>query len=189
MFAYCKNNPVNYADPSGNAAIVTCTGEINLFIRDLSGFFGAGGGGGGGYASAAAADAVTSSQGNVERKLYYQRFGDNNTAKIVDSYKITSPFEMYMYISQHRGDEIKGSTVGVVVEWAVHNVAYYTGDVLTSCGFEGLGKSLMDSGRDLDVGGTIYQDDHGALSAAMWCTYIIVAPVHAGMDLIVELFE
>ena len=73
MFAYCKNNPLNYADPSGNAAILTCTGEINLFIRDLSGFFGAGGGGGGGYAAAAVAGMADS----IQRKKDYHFYNSN----------------------------------------------------------------------------------------------------------------
>lgn len=49
MFTYCLNNPVICYDPSGNACIMTCHGQIDLFTRDLTDF-GCGGGsvGGGG---------------------------------------------------------------------------------------------------------------------------------------------
>ena len=48
MFAYCGNNPVICVDPDGNTCVMTCSGDINLLVRDLSGFHSAIGGGGGG---------------------------------------------------------------------------------------------------------------------------------------------
>ncbi|MBO5891657.1 MAG: RHS repeat-associated core domain-containing protein [Oscillospiraceae bacterium] len=62
MFAYCKNNPVNYADPSGNAAFWTTTGDVNPFLA-LTSYLGSGGGGGG--SASAAVSGVTAA---VQRK-------------------------------------------------------------------------------------------------------------------------
>jgi RHS repeat-associated protein len=45
MFAYCGNNPVICVDPDGNTCVMTCSGDINLLVRDLSGFHSAIGGG------------------------------------------------------------------------------------------------------------------------------------------------
>ena len=55
MFAYCQNNPTNYFDPSGNAAVMTCHADADMFLWGGLGYLGfsAGGGGGGGNASAA----------------------------------------------------------------------------------------------------------------------------------------
>ena len=46
MFTYCLNNPVIFTDRSGNTCVMTCSGDINLFVRDLSGFHSAVGWGG-----------------------------------------------------------------------------------------------------------------------------------------------
>ena len=48
MFSYCGNNPIIYFDPSGNTCVMMCSGDVNLLVRDLSGFQSAIGGGGGG---------------------------------------------------------------------------------------------------------------------------------------------
>ena len=58
MFAYCQNNPANYFDPSGNAAVVVCHVDESIPFGGGLGFLGIGGGGGVGY-TAAAASGVT----------------------------------------------------------------------------------------------------------------------------------
>lgn len=66
MFAYCQNNPANYFDPSGNAAVVVChADEITPFGGGL-GFLGFGGGGGVGYAAAAVSSAIGPVQRNAD---------------------------------------------------------------------------------------------------------------------------
>ena len=46
MFAYCHNNPANYFDPSGNAAVVVCHVDESIPFGGGLGFLGIGGGGG-----------------------------------------------------------------------------------------------------------------------------------------------
>ena len=46
MFAYCQNNPANYFDPSGNAAVVVCHVDESIPFGGGLGFSGIGGGGG-----------------------------------------------------------------------------------------------------------------------------------------------
>ena len=36
---------------------------------------------------------------------------------------------------------------------------------------------------------TIYDDPHGAVSVGMWGIYLITAPIHSRVDLIIELFK
>jgi len=63
------------------------------------------------------------------------------------------------------------------------------GNWMTNFGWEDTGKTLVDSGKDVDVGSTIYDDDHGVVSFGMWSLYFGIAPGHATYDLIVEIFE
>lgn len=145
-----------------------------------------GGSGGVGYAGSAYSSAKSSMPQQTNELIYIVQ-GD--TVQIVNSYTIRNPIVMYVYINEHRGDEIRGTTTGAVVEWIVHNLAYDAGWVMKTLGVTGKGQDWMDRGRDLDIGSTIYDDTHGALSVAMWGVYIIVAPRHATIDIIIEIFE
>ena len=144
------------------------------------------GGGSGGVAYAAGV--VSSIKDNLDQ-LNYRSNGDKKGAKIVDSYKVINPIVMYLYLETHRGDEISGTTTGAVIEWIVHDIAYGAGWVLNSLGATDIGQTMMRRGKDLDIGSTIYDDSHGAFSVAMWGAYIIVAPRHATIDIVIELFE
>ena len=52
---------------------------------------------------------------------------------------------------------IKGTTKGVVVEWDFHNVAYVGGCILNSDSIKGMAGNL-------NVGKTIFDDNHGSLT-------------------------
>jgi hypothetical protein len=121
--------------------------------------------------------------------LNYQSNGDKKGAEIVNSYKVTNPIVMYVYLKTHRGDEISGTTTGAVVEWIAHDVAYGAGWVLNSLGATDIGQTMMKQGANLDIGSTIYDDSHDVRSIAMWGVYIIVAPRYATIDIVIELFE
>ena len=62
MFAYCNNNPANYYDPTGRAALVCATADTTI----LDPFFGIGGGGSGG-GCAYALSAVTALEKSIEK--------------------------------------------------------------------------------------------------------------------------
>lgn len=58
---------------------------------------------------------------------------------------------MVEFIEENRGEDIVGSTFGVVYEWVFHNAAY---DFGTTFGLE----SIVKAAEHLDVGKTIYDD-------------------------------
>ena len=173
MCAYCNNNPVNLIDPFGTIPFVDhpfTDGAIELgerigrWLRDR-----------------------LDKKREEAKEIPYQSNGTDNGAKIPNSYTIKDPLIMYEYIEENRGDEIAGSTTGVVFEWVVHNVAYATGKAFSSVGLKKWGKSLVEKGQTLDVGQTIYDDQHGLFSGVMWSTYSSLFPVASIYDLIVEL--
>ena len=47
----------------------------------------------------------------------------------------------------------------------------------------------MSKGKTLDIGSTIYDDNHGFLSGIMWAFYARVDPINAVRDAIIEIFE
>lgn len=103
-----------------------------------------------------------------------------NGGQIVNSYKIRDSFEMaeyamyLMYESKYRS-YFSGSIEGFLFEWDVHNIAYqlYTdlGDV-----------TKANSAKSLDVGRTIYADNHGYFTYAMLLAYEFQFPVQAAND-------
>ena len=178
MFAYCRNNPVNGIDQTGCYPVFLF--EEGFFDEEFRQI---------GEAIGRALRDYLDKQREISNTLTYKSNRENSSAKIIDSYKVTSPIVMYEYVNEHRGGEISGSTTGVVAEWVVHNVAHEAGRVLTKAGYVDVGQSLMAKGKDLDIGSTIYQDDHGILSVGMWGVYLITAPIHSRVDLIIELFK
>ena len=173
MFSYCNNNPVNLVDFSGSIP------------RELIGIFPYtdGGSRGGSY--------IPVNYGNFEntKEISYQSNGTNNGAQIIDSYKVTNPITMYKHIRENRGDEIAGSTVGVVHEWVVHNIAYGVGNFAVGIGLDEWGNNFRDKGQTLDVGRTIYDDSHGWFSLIMWITYGAISPFSAGYDFYIYKFK
>jgi len=173
MFAYCLNNPANLLDPFGtipfvdhpftNAAIEIGE-QIGWWLKD---YF--------------------DKKREESKEIPYQSNGAGNGAQIPNSHTIKDPVIMYEYIEENRGDEITGSTTGVVFEWIVHNAVYTTGKVFSAVGFKKWGKTLVEKGQDLDVGQTIYDDSHGLASVVMWSTYRSLFPVVSIYDLIIEL--
>ena len=125
---------------------------------------------------------------SVPEEVHYESSATGNGAKIVGSHNITNPIVMYQYIEENRGDEIAGSTIGVVFE-IVHNAAYATGKTLCAVGFTDLGQDLIGKGKDLDVGRTIYDDQHGGLSWVMWIAYGTTSPFIAIYDLVIKVLD
>ena len=185
MFAYCGNNPANRVDPTGHAFMqmrFDPDGASDLLTPGPWG----GGSGGVGYAGSVYSSAK-SSMLQQTNELIYKNQGD--TAQIVDSYTIRNPIVMYVYIDEHKGDVIGGTTTGAVVEWIVHNLAYDAGYVLKTLGFTDFGQKTMDQGGSVDIGSTIYDDEHPVAAQLMWIVYFGVAPLPATIDIVVEIFE
>ena len=121
--------------------------------------------------------------------MKYTSLGANKGAKIKNSHEMRNLVDMYEYINENRGDEISGSTTGVVMEWLLHNIAYDLGKAANSVGLVDLGQRLIDRGEDLDVGNTIYDDKHGLVSAGMFFAYARISPATAAYDLVVKALE
>ena len=134
------------------------------------------------------AGAAIKKPNEIETTQYHSN-GKGNGAQIPESYKVKDPFVMGIIIDKNRGSEIKGSTAGVVFEWLVHNVAYDAWVITSAVGLDSFGNGLMNKGRTLDVGSTIYDDSHGVFSLLMWNAYAQLLPGPAIYDLVVYLLE
>ena len=110
-------------------------------------------------------------------ELIYTANGKNRECEITNSYKIKTPWVMYAYIEENRGDEVGGSTMGVVWEWIIHNVGYKAGKILNNA-------SWIESGKSVNFGYAIYSDKHsGGFGFLMKLTYQIVFPFQSQYDL------
>ena len=183
MFAYCGNNPVNRIDPNGHAwkdiknwfsNTWNTVKETALKVVETGRNF---------------IGKINNYVNSFTQELSYKSNGAKKGAKIVDSYTLNDPVLMHKYIDENRGDNITGSTNGVVVEWVIHNVAYRTGQFFKVVNLEDIGEEFMSKGKTLDIGSTIYDDNHGFLSGMMWAFYAYVDPINAGRDALVEIFE
>ena len=102
-----------------------------------------------------------------------------------DSHENSTPWVMYEYIATNRGNDITGSTTGVVVEWLFHNWAYSIGDAFNI-------QSMKNPAEHVDVGKTIYSDYREGFGAAAWMSlgmklsYTFALPIHAAYDLGME---
>ena len=99
-----------------------------------------------------------------------------------------------MYLFDNRGDEVKGSTTGMVYEWTVHNLLYAVAAPLTDCKIPivaDTANTLASKAETVDFGKTIWADigDHGFLSLPMLVPYVILAPKVAAFDLVVQIVE
>ena len=181
--AYCGNNPVNRIDPNGHAwkdiknwfsNTWNTVKETALKVVETGRNF---------------IGKINNYVNSFTQELSYKSSGPKKGAIIVDSYTLNDPVLMHKYINENRGDNITGSTNGVVFEWVIHNVAYRTGQFIKVVGLEDIGEEFMSRGRTLDIGSTIYDDNHGFLSGMMWAFYACVDPINAGRDALIEIFE
>jgi len=167
LYTYCNNNPVNYVDPEGTfglfaflfslavAAVVATVTDIVLLTNDVE---------------------TTVSNGNVNIK---------------NSHRIITPWVQYGYsfylnhFYPETKDVIKGTSLGVQVEWMCHNAAYVALSVVNWFGIEEfLGMNVDESLKKtahVDIGVTIYDDyinrksdSEKAASLAMIIFYIFL---------------
>jgi RHS repeat-associated protein len=167
LFAYSLNNPVNLVDPGG--AIPISDGFFEDSYRLIGEWIGK-----------MLRDSLDEDR-RTAQKLTYISNGEKNGAQIIDSYLVNNPIVMYEYIEMNRGDEISGTTIGVVVEWGIHNVAH------TVYGWIG-DTAKVEQAADVNIGKTIYSDNHGAFSVLMIGFYWVVAHIPAAIDAAIDLF-
>lgn len=165
LYAYSKNNPVMYCDPSGHwivsillasialAAIGTIIGMTTVDLINICEL-----------------EATVEEDGNV---------------KIANSTKIITPWVQYgyafylKYINKDTKDKIEGSALGVQFEWLCHNVAYYGCSLLDSAlsifGLENDDiKGAIESAKEVQVGETLFSDSgHKIPGVLMKVAYIL----------------
>ena len=168
MFAYCNNNPVMWDDPTGNFTVDWDKFKDKI-IKWLMGL------------------TESDEEAIEDGEVTYESNGKGEGALIDNSYKIKTPWAMYAFIEMHRGNDIAGSTAGVVFEWICHNIAYEVGN------FFGI-DSIAISAKDLDIGKTIFDDEREPFSAewfmslGMKAVYVRAFPILGIYDFIAGLF-
>ena len=166
LYCYCLNDPVMNSDPEGTSILLL------LYLAAVA------------FATYATIhDAVQLASGNVAVK---PDATTENNVEIANSNKIWTPwmrygYSLYLnYVNPETKDVIKGTSIGVEFEWTVHNVAYRLLNVVKNIGInEILGKTIderIDQVAHVDVGKTIYDDEHGVLSYAMQFCYFSIHP-------------
>ena len=173
LYAYCMNNPIKNTDPDGTfilgwiiaAVVAVCVVQT---ISDV-------------------VEVVEISKNENERIEVSE---DGTNVKIVDSHKIKTPwmqlgYSIYLnHFKEETKDVIQGSSFGVQFEWQAHNLMYTIGKIVDN-------ETIMNSAKSVDVGKTIFDDNHaegfaGFASSAMKVLYALTTnPIYSIYDLIV----
>ena len=173
LYAYCMNNPIKNTDPDGTfilgwiiaVVVAVCVAQT---IADV-------------------VEVVEISKNENERIEVSE---DGTNVKIVDSHKIKTPwmqlgYSIYLnHFKEETKDVIQGSSFGVQFEWQAHNLMYTIGKIIDN-------ESIMNSAKSVDVGKTIFDDNHaegfaGFGSSAMKFFYALTTnPIYSIYDLIV----
>ena len=133
MYAYCENNPVMRADPTGHIAILT----IALLL----------------IGSFTVATFVGEAVAYHRADEVYEQYKDIiiiSEGKVQNSYEVKNIFDAWAlsaYIVKHEEYGAKGSAYGLFIEWMCHNVLYELGDA-----------SMKDRAKHLDFGKTVFSD-------------------------------
>ena len=167
MFAYCINNPISFADSNGNKPEYSGDPEYE-WMYDFGWWL---------------KDQTEKDKEAIKNgEVIYSSGGTKAGGKITNSCLIKTPWVMYDFIEENRGDEVSGSTIGLVWEWIVHNLGHTVGTITDN-------ESWVNAGRHVDFGNTIYLDNaHGVMTALMTGSYAILFPLHAQYDMnVIEL--
>lgn len=158
LYAYSKNNPVMYYDPSGH------------FLELLIGFF---------ITFKSITAIVDTVLDIVKLSTNEVKQNQEGSSEIINSYEIETPWVKFFYLTglKHSGKiPITGSVVGVTFEWECHNIAYNIlkpiKDVMLLFDIENNTlNGLVDSAENVNFGSSIFSDDHGFPSACMFIVY------------------
>ena len=165
MFAYCNNNPVNHKDETGKIPWTIIDGVVQL-VKDI-------------YQLIRDDDKkVTITKDEYDGKT---NITINNSASITTP-TVKFVYSFYLNNFSEYSDDIKGSTAGMVFEWEVHNVTYYVLQVAKDFGIDK--PELIESAESVDLGPTIYNDNHGGSGDIMKALYSASNPITALFDLL-----
>ena len=171
MFAYCGNNPINCIDQTGCRSVCVIypyyedpAAEVGKWLGKLISDW---------------IEGITVSDKKKIQSGEVSYVAGDNGAYIENSHKIKTPWVMYSFVKENRGTEMLGTTSGAVWEWCVHNIAY---DIFSFLGEE----QRTNQAAHLNLGATIYDDNHGAFSYAMFASYYLVSSLTAIIDAITQ---
>ena len=172
LYAYSRNNPVMYYDPSGHSwmlvaiLIVLIATAIALTILDVA--------------------ALKSDETKADNP------SEGNT-HIKNSHKIMTPWvKLYYlwYLKYVEERDINGSLFGAAFEWDLHNLAFVWFNFKALFSSEDLSDKI-DSARHVDIGTTIFSDkneEYGPLmktAYSLTCTFLLCRPDLVLWDLLV----
>ena len=166
MFTYCNNNSVSFVDSLGTRPILN-TGEKETPAD---------------YAWSLEQMKKNSLLKEYEKKgVRFIANEDGNGGTIENSYKIRSDEKRHEYVDYLMNDScyaswFAGSVEGFEFEWYVHNVAYDFFHIAYS-------PKRIRQAKNLDVGKTIYADQHGGFSTVMIQVFEALYPDEASLDL------
>ena len=160
MFAYCNSNPVNFCDPTG-----LCKNTFCIYLK----------------ADCGQDNCKTSSaylpieERLKQRGVVYESHPSGNGGKIINSCNVADPKEMTefaIYLKKNT-DDFSGSIEGMLYEWELHNLIYWATQE---------GDAWHDKAQHVDLGRTIYDDNHGLFSVIMWASFELLFPEQAEED-------
>ena len=140
LYAYSKNNPVMYYDPSGHSWLLVALLAILIAIIVIG----------------TTVDIINLKSGDVNT--------DDSTSEnthINNSYKIMTPWAKLYYLFRLKYVEkkdIKGSLFGALFEWECHNIAFTLfnlGQYFTGKDYSG----KIERAQNVDIGPSIFSDD------------------------------
>ena len=175
MFAYCGNNPVCNTDSSGMryCAGTTVANESST-ERGISCR----------WQKYIELDNPTILDKWKVCGVEFVPDSSGNGGQIINSYLIHNSYDMtayamYLMNASKYSTYFSGSIEGFVFEWDVHNIAYQYYDLI------GDHENAIKA-KSLDVGSTIYADNHGFFTYAMLRTFEILYPNQAQQDLFIH---
>ena len=94
-----------------------------------------------------------------------------------------------MFFKEETKGKINGAILGMEFEWFAHNVTYQRLSALNHLGINDLyGRDmdkLMDQAKDVDLGKTKFDDDHGWIRNVMKGVCCVENPVGIVIDLLI----
>lgn len=141
LYAYSKNNPTMYYDPSGHSWIVVAILVVAIATA----------------LALTALDIANIVSG--ETKVDTSESNDNNT-RINNSYKILTPWVKYFYLWHLKYIEernINGSLFGATFEWDCHNLAYAVFSFLSIS--DNKRSNEIRRAQNVDIGSSIFSDN------------------------------
>ena len=176
LYAYSKNNPVMYYDPSGHFPFIALFIAIAAVVLSVA--------------------LMVANDLQYLPSLSYSENKDDKNVKIENSYTILSPITKFcylFYLKYCKKVDIKGSIFGAMFEWDLHNLAYYAMNTINVFG-NVFSQESIERAENVDLGSTIFDDetkikgiDYGLIMKSLYsfsCAFILCQPLTALEDFI-----